>query len=86
MATRARVADLIPLYACTVFTGFTMAGAGMTKYHLGPPAARGGGRNLAVGAHHVRRQRLVTLIFVVTEFTRGAWLVVVMIPLLVFML
>ena len=26
--------SLIPLYAIGVFTGFTMAGAGMVKYHL----------------------------------------------------
>ena len=32
--TRAKVDSLIPLYAIGVFTGFTMAGAGMVKYHL----------------------------------------------------
>src|SRR6202030_2136674 len=34
IATRARVAALIPMYAIGVFTGFTMAGAGMTRHHL----------------------------------------------------
>ena len=34
LITRARVDSLIPLYAVGVFTGFTMAGAGMAKYHL----------------------------------------------------
>ncbi|HLX77358.1 MAG TPA: APC family permease, partial [Acidimicrobiales bacterium] len=34
LATRARVDSLIPLYAIGVFTGFTMAGAGMVKYHF----------------------------------------------------
>src|SRR6202034_3016196 len=85
VATRARVADLIPLYACTVFTGFTMAGAGMTKYHLGHPGPKRA-RNLAVALTTFVASALVTLIFVVTEFTRGAWLIVVMIPLLVLML
>lgn len=85
VVTRARVADLIPLYACTVFTGFTMAGAGMTKYHLGHPGPKRT-RDLAVAATTFVVSALVTLIFVVTEFTRGAWLVVVMIPLLVFVL
>src|SRR5580658_7344653 len=85
VATRARVADLIPLYACTVFTGFTMAGAGMTKYHLRHADAKRT-RNLAVALATFVVSALVTLTFVVTEFTRGAWLVVVMIPLLVLML
>jgi amino acid transporter len=80
--TRADVATLIPLYATTVFTGFTMAGAGMTKYHLTHvhPHRR---RDLAVAATAFVASGLVTTIFVVTEFTRGAWLVVIAIPLIV---
>ena len=34
LVTGAHVDSLIPLYAIGVFTGFTMAGAGMVKYHL----------------------------------------------------
>ena len=34
VVTGAKVDKLIPLYAIGVFTGFTMAGAGMAKYHL----------------------------------------------------
>jgi amino acid transporter len=85
VATGAQVANLIPLYACTVFTGFTMAGAGMTKYHLthdGPNRRR----HLVVAAATFFASATVTLIFVVTEFARGAWLVVVCIPLIVFVL
>ncbi|MGH9298687.1 MAG: amino acid permease [Acidimicrobiales bacterium] len=83
--TRAQVASLIPLYACTVFTGFTMAGLGMTKYHMthsGPNHKR----HLVVALSTFVASLLVTLIFVVTEFSRGAWLVVVCIPLIVFVL
>ena len=85
VVTRADVASLIPLYACTVFTGFTMAGAGMTKYHLthDSPQRR---RHLAVAGATFVASAIVTLIFVVTEFTRGAWLVVVCIPLIVLVL
>jgi len=85
VVTRARVAALIPLYACTVFTGFTMAGAGMTKYHLthrGPNSRR----NIAINATAFAASAIVTLVFIVTEFTRGAWLVVVAIPLIVLVL
>ena len=34
VVTRAQVDKLIPLYAIGVFTGFTMAGLGMAKYHV----------------------------------------------------
>jgi amino acid transporter len=78
----AKVANLIPLYACTVFTGFTMAGAGMARYHLRHPGP-GRNRRLAVATGAFVCSAVVTLIFVTTEFTRGAWLVVVVIPVLV---
>ena len=85
VVTRARVADLIPLYACTVFTGFTMAGAGMTKYHLTHPGPRRR-HELTISATAFVLSAVVTLIFVTTEFTKGAWLIVVAIPLIVFFL
>ncbi|MCU1495269.1 MAG: nucleic acid binding OB-fold tRNA/helicase-type [Acidimicrobiaceae bacterium] len=85
LATRANVSSLIPLYACTVFTGFTMAGAGMTQYHRKHPGPHQR-RNLAINGTAFVASAVVTAIFVVTEFTRGAWLVVVAIPLIVFVL
>jgi len=85
IVTGANVADLIPLYACTVFTGFTMAGAGMTKYHLTHKAPHRG-RHLAAAAGACAASAVVTFIFVVTEFSRGAWLVVVCVPTIVFVL
>ncbi len=85
VVTRARVADLIPLYACTVFTGFTMAGAGMTKYFMTHPGPKRR-QNLIVSASAFALSAVVTLIFVITEFTNGAWLIVVAIPLIVFFL
>jgi amino acid transporter len=86
VVTRSDVASLIPLYATTVFTGFTMAGAGMVKYHLRRPPSRERTRKLVVNGLAAVTSGVVTLIFVVTEFTRGAWAVVVVIPLLVLML
>lgn len=86
VVTGAKVASLIPLYACTVFTGFTMAGAGMTKYHLNHKDAPHHRRNITVSAATLVASFIVTLIFVVTEFTRGAWLIVVCIPLIVLFL
>ena len=85
IVTNANVQHLIPLYATTVFTGFTMAGAGMLRYHLRHPGpARRGG--IAVNGAAFVASAIVTLIFVVTEFTRGAWAVVIAIPAIVFLL
>ncbi|HET9691365.1 MAG TPA: amino acid permease, partial [Acidimicrobiales bacterium] len=85
VVTRANVASLIPLYATTVFTGFTMAGAGMTRYHLTHPSP-GRRRGVVVNAIAFAVSGLVTVIFVLTEFSRGAWAIVIVIPLLVLML
>ncbi len=82
VATRAKVAALIPLYACTVFTGFTMAGAGMTRYHLTHPGP-GRRKGLVVNGLAFVLSAVVTTIFVVTEFGSGAWAVVIVIPLIV---
>lgn len=82
VVTRANVANLIPLYATTVFTGFTMAGAGMfvhDLHHAGPHRRRG----LLVNGLAAVVSGVVTVIFVATEFTRGAWAVVLVIPLII---
>ncbi|HVB04743.1 MAG TPA: amino acid permease, partial [Acidimicrobiales bacterium] len=83
LATKARVASLIPMYAIGVFTGFTMAGAGMAKHHVTHREA-GWRRGVAIGAVAAVVCTLVVVIFAITEFTRGAWVVVVVMPLLVF--
>jgi amino acid transporter len=85
LATRARVDSLIPLYAIGVFTGFTMAGAGMAKYHLvhREPQWR---RRLAVNASAAVLSFIVDVVFAVTKFTEGAWVVVVVMPVGVFLL
>jgi hypothetical protein len=83
IATRARVASLIPMYAIGVFTGFTMAGAGMARHHL---RHREGSwkRSVAVNATAAVVCLLVVVIFALTEFTQGAWVVVVVMPILIY--
>jgi len=78
----ANVNSLIPFYAIGVFTGFTMAGFGMARYHR---RHRGPGwrRHLAISLTGAIYTGLVVLIFAVVKFTEGAWLVVVVFPLLV---
>jgi amino acid transporter len=83
VATRARVAALIPMYAIGVFTGFTMAGAGMTKHHL-THREPGWRRSVIINAIAAVVCFLVVLIFAITEFTQGAWVVVIVMPILIY--
>jgi amino acid transporter len=78
---KARVDGLVALYAIGVFTGFTMAGAGMVKHHLTQKAAHWR-RGVAVNGFSSFVSGIVVLIFAVAKFTEGAWLIVVVGPLL----
>jgi amino acid transporter len=85
LATGGSVNALVPFYAIGVFTGFSMAGYGMTKHHLThrePGWRRRAVINLSAGI----LSTVVVGIFAVAKFTEGAWLVVVVFPLLVFVL
>jgi amino acid transporter len=82
LVTRARVNSLVAVYAIGVFTGFTMAGAGMVRYHL-RHKTQGWQRRLAVNGFAAALSGIVVLIFAVTKFTEGAWVVVVLFPILV---
>jgi amino acid transporter len=76
------VNNLIPFYAIGVFTGFTMAGFGMARYHRRNKAP-GWRRHAVISVIGGVYTGLVVLIFAVVKFTEGAWLVVVVFPLLV---
>jgi amino acid transporter len=80
LVTQAKLDNLIALYAIGVFTGFTMAGAGMVKYHLTnhEPHWR---RGAAINGTAAVLSFVVLLIFAVTKFREGAWVVVVLMPL-----
>ncbi len=81
----ANVNNLVPFYAIGVFTGFSMAGFGMAKYHtrLKEPGWR---RRRAINLSAGVLTALVVVIFAVTKFTEGAWLIVIVGPVLVFLL
>jgi amino acid transporter len=83
LVTRARVDSLVAVYAIGVFTGFTMAGAGMSKHHW---TERGPGwrHKLAINGFSAVLAFAVVIIFAVTKFTQGAWAVVVLFPILWF--
>ncbi len=76
------VTALIPLYAFGVFTGFTLSQAGMVVHHFRerephwkPSAVINGIGAVATG--------LVSIVVVVSKFSKGAWIPAVLIPLMV---
>jgi hypothetical protein len=81
--TGGSVNALVPFYAIGVFTGFSMAGYGMSKYHL-TKRERGWQYRLAINFSAAVLSTIVVGIFAVAKFTEGAWLVVVVFPILVF--
>ncbi|WP_431523741.1 APC family permease [Mycobacterium shigaense] len=83
--TEAKVTALVPFFAIGVFTGFAMAGYGMAKHHF---TRRGSGwrRKLVVNLSAGIMSTVVVGIFAVAKFTEGAWLIVLIFPLLVFAL
>lgn len=80
LATGASVDKLVALYAIGVFTAFTMAGAGLTVHHL-RRRERYRRWKIALNGLAAATSAAVVLIFAVTKFTEGAWLVVVVFPL-----
>ena len=85
IVTGGSVDAVVPLFAMGVFTGFSMAGYGMTKHwltHRGP----GWRRKLVINLSAGILSTIVVGIFAVAKFTEGAWLVVVVMPVLVFTL
>ncbi len=81
VATRASVNALVALYAIGVFVGFTMAGAGMVKHHL-THRERGWNYKIVINGSAAVLSGLIVGILAVVKFSQGAWLVVVMFPLL----
>jgi len=96
---QASVTALIPLYCIGVFLSFTLSQAGMARRWrtvggLAPGEQRKERGSLLEPDRHWRSKMIlngvgavitavVTLIFAVTKFTSGAWVVLIVIPLLV---
>ncbi len=81
----ATVDALIPFYAIGVFTGFAMAGFGMARYHHRTREPRWRWR-LLINAAGGTYTAAVVMLFAVVKFTEGAWLIVIIFPVLVFTL
>jgi amino acid transporter len=83
LVTEAKVSALVPFFAIGVFTAFAMAGFGMSK-HFYVHRDRGWRRKMVVNFSAGLMSAIVVGIFVVAKFTEGAWLVVVVFPILVY--
>ena len=83
LVTGASVNKLVPFFAIGVFTAFAMAGFGMSRHHY---THRGHGwrRQVSVNLSAGIMSAIVVGIFVVAKFTEGAWLVVIVFPILVY--
>jgi amino acid transporter len=84
VASEGSTQALIPLFAIGVFVGFTLSQAGMVRHwrEQGGPGWRGRQIVNGVGAVFTLAALVIEL---VSKFTEGAWVVVVVIPLLVLM-
>ncbi len=97
--TGAVVTNLIPLYAIGVFLGFTISQAGMTRRFWRAGRLKPGEftygletkivydphwlAKLVISGVGASVTFIVMLVFIITKFTSGAWAIVIMIPVLV---
>lgn len=82
VAVRGQTLRLIPLYAIGVFTAFTLAQSGLVKHWWKTRPAGWRHRAVINGAGAVTTG-VATVVFLVTKFTVGAWVVVLAVPALI---
>ncbi len=82
VATQGSVSYLVAFYALGVFTAFTLSGLGMAKYNYNN---REGNWRLkfAINGLAGGLSLLIVCIFAVVKFTEGAWVVLLVAPILV---
>lgn len=80
--TAGSVEHLVAFYALGVFTGFTLAGFGMTRHALRTRPAQWQ-LKVAINSAAGGISFIIVIIFSVVKFTEGAWLVLVTAPLMV---
>ncbi len=73
---------LVPLYAVGVFTAFTLSQAGMVRHHR-REREPGWQRSTIVNAVGAVATGVVAIIVAVTKFTSGAWIPVIVVPIVV---
>lgn len=78
-----KVNALIPLYAIGVFLSFTLAQVGLVRRWI-TRKQKGWRHKTAINSAGAVFTFSVLLIFAITKFTEGAWVVVIVIPLFIF--
>ncbi len=75
---------LIPLFAIGVFTGFTLSQTGLVV-HWWRKRPKGWQRRAVINAAGALVTAVATIVFLLTKFTGGAWVVVVAVPTFIFL-
>lgn len=78
----ADVTHLIPLYAIGVFTSFTLSQTGMSIHHI-KEKEKGWRVGLAINAIGAVCTGVVTIVIGVMKFTHGAWVIILLVPIMV---
>jgi len=84
IVTDAAVTRLIPLYAISVFTGFTLSQSGMTRHHI-RKRQRGWVRGVVVNGVGALISATIATVVVITRF-EDAWVILPIMPLIVVLL
>jgi hypothetical protein len=82
VASKGDTQALVPLFAVGVFVGFTLSQFGMVK-HWRSERSRGWMTRAVINGFGAFLTALTTIIELVSKFTEGAWLIVIVIPSLV---
>ena len=82
VASQGDTQALVPLFAIGVFVGFTLSQVGMVR-HWHAERSAGWARRAAINAVGAVLTLTTTIIELVSKFTEGAWLIVLVIPGLV---
>src|SRR5579859_4736 len=91
IAFKANTDALIPLYAVGVFVSFTLSQSGMVRHWImrrreGGEEARGAQRSMIINGTGAVATGIVAIVIAATKFIYGAWIVIVLIPLIVLLL
>jgi amino acid transporter len=84
VVARGNTQALIPVYAIGVFVGFTLSQTGMVR-HWHEQHSDGWARRAMINGLGAVLTSVALVIELVSKFTEGAWLVVIVVPLLVLM-
>jgi amino acid transporter len=84
IATDADTNRLLPLFAIGVFIGFTISQAGLVRYWYSQRSS-GWVSRAALNSTGAVLTAIAAVVFFVSKFTEGAWLLLLIIPLLVVM-